>query len=850
VTPDNLETIPVLQGKIDPRAAQEIRSAVVMTDRLKKLKKEWEDAAPQVYVDDTLLFTQSWKETEQLPLDYRWALAFKKRLEECPILIRDDEIIVGSSTKFIRGNNVLCAMKPREVLAMCESGRFDRKLSDISTTIIDPDDLEKLKADAQYWIEHMNPVNYVNVALEDELGPGHFDLLFDNVMVFEGRAVRQFPDRGLFQGNGAFGGGVGQPNGDVLDKGFNYVINLAKAEMEKMKVEGAKQVGWSAMALRKWYLLKSIIVMFEAVITFAKRHAALAREMAEKTTDPKRKAELLKIADVCERVPAEPPRDFWEAVQAIRFQHLAFWKESSDRAEVPIGRIDQFWYPYYKKDIESGKLTRQQAAELIGAFWLKIREVENLVTIKREHRAAPGSQLPNVTLCGRDKDGNDLTNELSWLILEVMRQIKLSEPAVYIRWHEDMDEAFLIHALECNRDFGGGNPAFLNDALGTQRYLDRGVPIEDACNWNASGCLGYHLECAEHMAGAFNLVQAKVMEITLHNGVDPRTGKKVGLETGDVTKFTSIEQFYEAFLKQENYFAEKMRDHYFLWWTSEAANSPMSGLRAGMLYQDCIPAGVTSREGAARYPVCRASWVGDKGVVDCADYLAAIKYLVFDKKKITMAQLLEAMDANWEGYEDIRQMCLKAPKYGNDDNYVDEIFNYISRETQRILQSRPDPITGEKPMLFKGAAAGHVTQGKAVGAMPNGRYAYTPLYDGGTSAMAGGDVNGPTANILSATKWEHAKELAGCAHNMKLSKSVLNTPEKLSKVASLIKTYMKRGGWHIQFNIHSAEELLDARKNPAAHKDLLVRVGGYSAYFVDLPPELQDEIVERTMHEV
>lgn len=850
MTPDNLETIPVLQGKIDPRAAQEIRSAVVMTDRLKKLKKEWEDAAPQVYVDDTLLFTQSWKETEQLPLDYRWALAFKKRLEECPILIRDDEIIVGSSTKFIRGNNVLCAMKPREVLAMCESGRFDRKLSDISTTIIDPDDLEKLKADAQYWIEHMNPVNYVNVALEDELGPGHFDLLFDNVMVFEGRAVRQFPDRGLFQGNGAFGGGVGQPNGDVLDKGFNYVINLAKAEMEKMKVEGAKQVGWSAMALRKWYLLKSIIVMFEAVITFAKRHAALAREMAEKTTDPKRKAELLKIADVCERVPAEPPRDFWEAVQAIRFQHLAFWKESSDRAEVPIGRIDQFWYPYYKKDIESGKLTRQQAAELIGAFWLKIREVENLVTIKREHRAAPGSQLPNVTLCGRDKDGNDLTNELSWLILEVMRQIKLSEPAVYIRWHEDMDEAFLIHALECNRDFGGGNPAFLNDALGTQRYLDRGVPIEDACNWNASGCLGYHLECAEHMAGAFNLVQAKVMEITLHNGVDPRTGKKVGLETGDVTKFTSIEQFYEAFLKQENYFAEKMRDHYFLWWTSEAANSPMSGLRAGMLYQDCIPAGVTSREGAARYPVCRASWVGDKGVVDCADYLAAIKYLVFDKKKITMAQLLEAMDANWEGYEDIRQMCLKAPKYGNDDNYVDEIFNYISRETQRILQSRPDPITGEKPMLFKGAAAGHVTQGKAVGAMPNGRYAYTPLYDGGTSAMAGGDVNGPTANILSATKWEHAKELAGCAHNMKLSKSVLNTPEKLSKVASLIKTYMKRGGWHIQFNIHSAEELLDARKNPAAHKDLLVRVGGYSAYFVDLPPELQDEIVERTMHEV
>jgi pyruvate-formate lyase len=242
--------------------------------------------------------------------------------------------------------------------------------------------------------------------------------------------------------------------------------------------------------------------------------------------------------------------------------------------------------------------------------------------------------------------------------------------------------------------------------------------------------------------------------------------------------------------------------------------------------------------------------VGDKGICDCADYLAAIKYLVFDQKKLTMAQLLEAMDANWEGHEDIRQMCLKAPKYGNDDDYVDGIFNFVSQRTQEILQSRPDPITGEKPMLFKGAAAGHVTQGKAVGAMPNGRFAGTPIYDGGTSAMAGGDVSGPTALILSATKYPTAYECAGVAHNMKFSKAVLNSDEKLRKVASLIKTFNKRGGWHIQFNIHSAAELMAARKEPAAHKDLLVRVGGYSAYFVDLPPELQDEIVERTMHEV
>jgi pyruvate-formate lyase len=847
---DGYKKIPVVTGAIDPEAAQEIGSVVVMTDRLKKLKKEWEEAAPQVYVDDTLLFTESWKETEQLPVDFRWAKAFQKRMENCEILIRDPEIIVGSSTKFIRGNNTLCAVKPREILAMCQSGRFDRKLSDISSTVIDPEDLKKLTADAEYWAEHVNPVNYQNVALEEELGKEHFDLLFDHAMIFEGRGVRENPDRGLFQGYGAMGGGVIMLSGEVLRLGFNHVIALAKAEMEKMKIEGALEGRASANALRKWYLLKSIVMMFEAVITFAKRHAALAREMAEKTEDPVRKAELLKIAEVCEHVPAEPPRDFWEAVQSVRFMHLAAWKESPERAEVGIGRIDQFWYPYYRADIESGKITRQQAAELIGAMWLKIREVENLVTIKREQRAAPGSQLPNVTLCGRDKDGNDLTNELSWMILEVMAQVHLSEPAVYVRYHEDQDENFIIHALECNREFGGGNPAFLNDELGTRRYVDRGVPVEDACNWSASGCLGYHLESCEHMAGAYNLVQAKVMEVTLHDGFDPRTGKQVGLHTGDPRDFTSIEQLHEAFLKQEDYFAEKLRDHYFISWTSEIANSPMSGLRAGMLFRDCIPAGLASREGGCRYPEGRASWVGDKGICDCADYMADIQYLVFDQKKMTMAQLLDAMDANWEGHEDLRQMCVNAPKYGNDDDYVDDWYVRLSRDTQAILLSRPDPITGAKPILFKGAAAGHVVQGKAVGAMPNGRYAGTPIYDGGTSAMAGGDKNGPTALILSATKYPTAYECAGVAHNMKFSKAVLNSPEKLAKMASLIKTFTKRGGWHIQFNIHSAEELMKARENPAEHKDLLVRVGGYSAYFVDLPPELQEEIVERTMHEV
>ncbi len=830
--------------------SEEIKKVKVMTDRLQKLKLEWEEATADVYVDDTILFTKSWKETEGQPLDLRWAKAFAKRMEECSILIRDDELIVGSLTKFIRGNNVLVAMKPREVLAMVEKGQFDRKLSDISTTNIDPEDLKLLKEDAEYWVEHMPKVNYVNEALKEELGEGHFDLMFDRGMVFEGRAVRVNPDRGLFQGWGAFGGGIAQPNARVIHNGLNHIIALAKAEMAKMMESGAGLPGPSAAAFRKYNLLKSCIVSCEAIINFAQRHAERARDLAAKESNSARKKELERIAEVCEWVPANPPRNYWEAVQSLRFLHLACWKESSERPEVPVGRVDQILFPYYEKDLREGRLTRQDAAELLGAFWLKIRETENLVTIKREHRAAPGTLLPNVTLCGRDEKGRDLTNEVSWLVLEVMRQIKLSEPAVYIRYHESMDEEFMLHALECNRDFGGGNPAFLNDKLGTDRYLARGVKPEDAVGWNASGCLGYHLDCAEHMAGMFSLNQAKIFELTLYNGFDPRTGKQLGLQTGDAATFTSMEQLYEAFFKQEDYFADILRKHYFIWWSSENLHSPMSGLRCAMLYEDCIPSGLTSREGGARYPVCAASWIGDRGMTDIADDLAAIKYLVFDNKKVTMAGLMEALKANWDGQEDLRQMCLNAPKYGNDDDYVDEIFNYVSLKTQEILQSRPDPFTGEKPMLFKGAAAGHVTQGASVGALPNGRKAGTPLNDAATSAMPGVDVKGPTALINSATKVPHAWEMAGHTHNMKFSRALLNTPEKLKKLGSLVKTFCNRGGWHIQFNIHSSGELLEARKNPEKYKNLLVRVGGYSAYFVDLPPELQDEIITRTMHEV
>jgi formate C-acetyltransferase len=830
--------------------AEEIQGVQVLTPRLQKLKSEWEVAEPQVYVDDTLLFTESWKETEGLPVDIRWAKALEKRLLECPIIIRDGEILVGSLTKFVRGNGTLAAMKPREILEMCESGKFARKTSDTESTNITPEDLKALKEDAEYWIDNIPKVSTVNTALEFDMGEDVFDLLFDRATVFEGRGVRYKMDRGLFQNFSAYGGGVAQVSAQCIDNGLNYVIDLCKKEQKRMMDEGDNEHSHgSAQFLRKYWLLKATIISCEAFIKFANRHADLARELAEKESDATRKAELIRIADACDRVPAEPPRDFFEAVQCVRLFHLVCWKESSDRPEVPVGRLDQLLYPYYKKDKEAGKVTAQDAAELLGALWLKIRECENLVTIPRSQRAAPGSLLPNITLCGTDVEGNDLTNEISWLVLEAMAQIKLSEPAIYIRYNPEMDENFVLHALRCNREFGGGNPAFLNNQLGMDRYLERGVPLKDACNWSASGCLGYHLDCMEHVGGGHNISQLKVFELALNDGFDPRTQKQLGPKTGDPKTFTSFKQVMEAYYKQLEYFVPILHKVKMLSLATEITDGPMSGLRCAMQYEDCIREGLTPKEGGARYPEGRTSWLGSRGLVDLADSLSSIKKLVFDEKKVTMEQMMDACAKNWQGYEELRQDCVKSPKYGNDDDYVDSIYDELSTKVPEIMQRWIDPITGKKPMLFIGAAAGHVLIGKSIGALPNGRVSGMPTNDAACSVMPGMDVNGPTAAIMSATKGPYAKEYTGYAMNMKFSKSVLNTEDKLQKLAWLIKAFMTRGGWHVQFNIHSREELLDAQKNPENHKNLLVRVGGYSAYFIDLPPDLQTEIVTRSMHE-
>jgi pyruvate formate-lyase/glycerol dehydratase family glycyl radical enzyme len=814
-----------------------------LTERVETLKREAQQATAYVSSQASHSFTTSWQETEGQPTDLRYAKAYERIMNDSPVVIRDGELVVGSMTKYIRGSNMFTAHDPRRIFDKLESRSLKRIRSDRSAAEVEPEEERILKEDLLFWDKYLPAENFVTTELRREFGEEYFDLLNNRAMVLGNEP----PVRELRIGEGTF-------SLAVLRDGLNSVIARATVEMEKARSPHLPHV--TAEGYRKIILLRSMIIACEAVIGFSKRHAELASKMAGEESDPTRKKELQNIAERCEWVPENPPRSFADALQSLQFLLIACRKEPRVFGAPPIGRLDQYLYPYYEKDLAEGKITRQEAAEMLGCMFVKLNEIEAIIVAPSEmgDLVAGGATLPHITIGGRTKEGRDATNELSYLILEVARRLHYAEPAIYVRYHDGMKGDFLMKALEVNRDLGGGNPSFMNDSLGTARLLARGVDLDHAVDWSAEGCLGYQVPQAYvdfvPAIGGGEINLAKIFELTLNDGFDTRTGKQLGLHTGDATRFTDMAQFYDAFETQLAHFVGIERRAYYIKYNSIAmqqGNPPFSSI----MIENCITDGLGPYEaGSARYPELVTCMVADRGCTDVADSLAAIKKLVFDQKKFTMADISEALKTNWAGREDVYQACLKAPKYGNDDDYVDEIFNYISLKVQEIILSVPDPFTGGKCRLMRAAGVGHVALGMPVGALPNGRRARTALNDAALSAMPGVDTKGPTALINSATKVDHAWEEFGIVLNMKFSRQMLGTPDKLSQVLSLLKTFFDRGGWVTQFNIHSPDELIDARIQPEKHRDLVVRIAGYNAYFVDLPPMVQDEIIGRTVQEV
>jgi formate C-acetyltransferase len=579
-----------------------------------------------------------------------------------------------------------------------------------------------------------------------------------------------------------------------------------------------------------------------AVIRFAERHAEKAWEMAANESNPHRQAELRKIADVCRHVPAHAPRDFWEALQAYWFTHLGVISELNTWDSFCPGRLDQHLYPFYEQGLADGTLTRDRAKELLECLWVKFNNQPAPPKVGvTAAESGTYTDFANINNGGLKADGSDGVNELTYLILEVVDEMRLLQPSSNLQLSKKSPERFLKRGIEIIRK-GWGQPSIFNADLVVEELLRQGKSIEDARSGGTSGCVetGAFGKEAYILTGYFNLT--KVLEITLNNGLDPRTGKRIGLETGNPRNFSSFDELFAAYRKQLHRFIEiKVRGNNII---ERIYAQYMPAPFLSLLIEDCIAKGKDYNDGGPRY---NTTYIMAVGPGSCTDSLAAIRYRVFDRKDVTMAELLEALEANFKGHERTMQMLLnKTPKYGNDDEYADALLTDLFEAFYAEVNGRKNTKGGNYRVNYLSTTC-HVYFGSVTGATPDGRKAYEPLSDG-ISPVQGADRRGPTAVLKSAARMDHART-GGTLLNQKFTPQLLEGEEGIDRLAHLVRSYFRLDGHHIQFNVVTADTLRAAQENPEKYRDLIVRVAGYSDYFCDLTTALQNEIIARTEHQ-
>ena len=585
--------------------------------------------------------------------------------------------------------------------------------------------------------------------------------------------------------------------------------------------------------------LEAMAISCDAAILFAERHAELAEQMAATETDVQRKAELLKIADVCRWVPAHAPRDLWEAIQTYWFVHLGTITELNGWDCMNPGHIDQHLWPFYQKGIADGTLTRESAKELLSCFWIKFNNQPAPPKVGvTALESGTYNDFTNINIGGVDRDGNDGSNELSYIMLEIQEELHELQPGLSIHISHVTPDKFLLAGCRVIRQ-GHGYPSVFNPDTYVQELVRQGKSVEDAREGGCSGCIevGAFGKEAYILTGYLNT--PKILEITLHNGIDPVTGKRLGLETGDPRDFKSFEELYEAWHQQMIYFVNlKLAVNNYIE-RMFSLYAPATFL--SLFIDDCIANGRDYYSGGARYNTTYIQCTGLGTITDC---FTTIKKHVFEEQRFTMDALLSAMERNFEGEEKMRQLILnRTPFFGNDDDYADDIAVRVYNDLVKAIEGRPN-TRGGRTYLNMLSTTCHNYFGSVCQATPNGRFAWFAISDG-TSPSQGADSQGPTSVIKSLGKLDQTKS-GGTLLNVRFVPSLLKRDEDLCKLASLIRTYFSMGGHHIQFNIVDTDTLLDAQQNPDNYKDLLVRVAGYSDYFNDMTSQLQNEIIART----
>lgn len=594
-------------------------------------------------------------------------------------------------------------------------------------------------------------------------------------------------------------------------------------------------------AYEKQEELKAMLICADALISFGQRHAEKALELADQEDDQVRKEELLKIAEICSHVPAEKPRDFYEALQMYWFVHLGVITELNTWDSFNPGRLDQHLYPFYQQEIEAGSLTPEKAQELLQCFWVKFNNQPappKVGTTLLE--SGTYTDFANINTGGLKTDGSDGVNAVTYLILDVIEQMRLLQPSTNLQLSKKNPDRFLRRGLKIIRQ-GWGQPSIFNADAVIDELLRQGKSLEDARCGGTSGCVetGAFGKESYILTGYFNLM--KVLEITLYNGVDPQSGKQIGITSGDPLQMTSFSELINAYTKQLHYFIDlKVRGNNLI---EKLYALYMPAPFLSICIDDCIQSGRDYNGGGARY---NTSYIQGVGIGTITDSLTAIRYHVFDEKNISMSQLLEMLQDDFQTQAVIRQLFLNnTPKYGNDDDYADQIMKTVFDIFYQAVNGRPN-VKGGSYRINMLPTTCHVYFGSVIGATPDGRRAGQPLSEG-ISPVQGADRQGPTAVIKSVAKMDQLKT-GGTLLNQKFTPELLQDATGINSLAHLVRSYFKLDGHHIQFNVIDAETLRQAQKKPEKYRDLIVRVAGYSDYFNNLNRDLQEEIIQRTEH--
>ena len=823
------------------------------TDRIPRLVEALYAKMPEIESARAKLITESYKATEDKPIIMRRALAFEHILDNIPIRIREDELVVGSTTIAPRG----CQTYPEFSYKWLEA-EFDT----VATRSADPFYISEqtkkdlLEANA-YW-EGKTTSELATSLMADE--------------------TKKAIEHNIFTPGNYFYNGVGHVTVQyekVLEIGYNGIIARVEEELATCNPGDADYA-------TKTQFLKAVIISCKAVIRYAQRYAKLAEGKAAVCTDNVRKQELLQIAANCRKVPAEGATSFWEACQSFWFVQQI---ESSGHSISP-GRFDQYMYPYYKKDLDAGKLTREFAQELIDCIWVKLNDLNKCRDAASAEGFAGYSLFQNLIVGGQDKEGNDVTNDLSFMCITASKHVFLPMPSLSIRVWNKTPHELLLKAADLTRT-GIGLPAYYNDEVIIPSLLSRGLTLEDAREYNIIGCVEPQKAGKTegwHDAAFFNM--CRPLELVFSNGVDK--GEQISIQTGRVEDMTTFEEFYDAYKQQMEYNISLMVNANNSIDVAHATRCPLPFLSC--MVDDCIKRGKTVQEGGAIY-----NFTGPQGfgIANMTDSLYAIKKLVFEEKKVTLAEFKRALAMNYgqgfdaisageivteivrqmeangmnvtgeqiaemiqtvmntelpadekKKYEDLRAMIDKVPKFGNDIEEVDMFARDVAYTYSKPLLKYNNPRGGQFQAGLYPVSA-NVPLGAQTGATPDGRLAHTPVADG-VSPSAGKDVNGPTAACNSVSKLDHGICSNGTLFNQKFHPTALSGEQGLENFVALIRSYFEQKGMHVQFNVVDRDTLLDAQAHPEKYAHLVVRVAGYSALFTTLSKSLQDDIIRRT----